>query len=316
MRRAPRILGWRSRQPVLIRWLEAAALFSVALAIRFSVGTLNGAVPFLSFYPAILLAAVLLGWQQATFVLVLSVSAGWYYFLPANQSWLAAGWGFVGVLNIAIIISLKALAKALDEANERQRLLFQELQHRVANTLQATIGTLDLVRYKMTRRPDEAVRLLDEAIHRMAASADIHRRLNDPALFSQGLGSMLRDVAAGVIDPYPVTLNINADELDLSLDQKSIIAMLVIEVANNAVKHVFQRNLGSRFEVTLRALPAHRAVLRVRDDGPGSTETAPSGPKLGMRILEGLSDQIRGTITINLSHGREVIVEFPNAPSS
>src|SRR5260370_31764905 len=141
MWRVARILRLRWRQPTLIRWLEAAALFGIALTIRFSLGPLHGAIPFLSFYPAILVAAVLLGWKEAIFVLVLSLSAGWYFFLPPGMLLLPAGRAFVGALSIAIVIALKALARQLAEANERQTLLFQELQPQVANTLQPTFGS-------------------------------------------------------------------------------------------------------------------------------------------------------------------------------
>ena len=37
MRRVVRVSAWQWRQPTLIRWLEAGALFGIALAIRFSV---------------------------------------------------------------------------------------------------------------------------------------------------------------------------------------------------------------------------------------------------------------------------------------
>jgi hypothetical protein len=57
--------GMAMAPPTLIRWLEASALFGVALAVRVSLGPLYGAIPFLSFYPAILLAAVRLGWKEA-----------------------------------------------------------------------------------------------------------------------------------------------------------------------------------------------------------------------------------------------------------
>jgi two-component sensor histidine kinase len=271
MRRIARILGRRWRQPILIRWLEAFGLFGVALAIRFSLGPALGAMPFLSFYPAILLAALLLGWKEAVFVLVLSIAAGLYFFLPTGSFLVPVGAAFVAVLNIAIIIALRALAQGLAEANERQGVLFQELQHRVANTLQATVGRLEIVKRRMLLTPDEAANMLDEAILRMSASADMHRRLNDPTLFSEGLESMLRDVLATVIDRSSVSLKLDVEELDLSLDQKSIIAMLVVEVANNAAKHVFQRDLGSRFEVTLKAQSNTRAMLKVTDDGPGAT---------------------------------------------
>jgi two-component sensor histidine kinase len=142
----------------------------------------------------------------------------------------------------------------------------------------------------------------------------MHRRLHDPAFFNNGLESMLREVVVTVIDQPSVTLNLKVEELDLSLDQKSIIAMLVMEVANNSAKHVFQQNLGSRFEVSLRALPAHRAMLSVWDDGPGATDAghvAPSNQKLGMQIIQGLADQIRGTLATELDQGRKVTVNFP-----
>ena len=314
MWRVARILRLRWRQPALIRWLEAAALFGVALTIRFSLGPLHGAIPFLSFYPAILVAAVLLGWKEAIFVLVLSLSAGWYFFLPPGMMLLPAGWAFVGALNIAIIIALKALAEQLAEANERQRLLFQELQHRVANTLQATVGKLERVRRTIGSRPAEAANMLEEAIGRMSASAEMHRHLHDPAVFNNGLESMLREVVVTVIDQASVTVNLEVEELDLSLDQKSVIAMLVMEAANNSAKHVFQRNLGSRFEVSLQALPGHRALLRVSDDGPrvtGAGDGRPPKKKLGMRILQGLADQIHGTLDTELDQSGNVMVDFP-----
>lgn len=314
MWRVARVLRRRWRQPALIRWLEAAALFGVALTIRFSLGPLHGAIPFLSFYPAILAAAVLLGWKEAIFVLVLSLSAGWYFFLPPGMMLLPAGWAFVGGLNIAIIIALKALAEQLAEANERQRLLFQELQHRVANTLQATVGKLERVRRTIGSRPAEAANMLEEAIGRMSASAEMHRHLHDPAVFNNGLESMLREVVAAVIDQASVTVNLKVEDLDLSLDQMSVIAMLVMEASNNSAKHVFQRNLGSRFEVALHAMPGHRAILRVSDDGPGAADAGdgqPSEQKLGMRILQGLADQIHGTLATELDQGGNLLVDFP-----
>jgi hypothetical protein len=131
MWRVARILGRRWRQPILIRWLEAFGLFGVALTIRFLLGPLLGTVPFLSFYPAILLAALLLGWKEAVFVLVLSLAAGLYFFLPTGTFIFPASAALVGV-------------------------------------------------------PAEAANMLDEAILRMSASADMHRRLNDPLYSARG----------------------------------------------------------------------------------------------------------------------------------
>jgi two-component sensor histidine kinase len=308
-----RILRWRWPQPAPIRWLAATTLFGIAFVIRWSLGPLFGAAPFVSFYPAILIAAVMFGWQEAVFVLVLSLSAGLRFFLPLDRSLLPVGWALVGGLNIAIIIGLKTLAERLAEANERQRVLFAELQHRVANTLQITAGTLERIKRTLGSDPAQYA-IVDEAIQRMLASATIHRRLHDPGLFSDGLEIMLRDVVTAAIEGPAVTLDLSVEELDLSLDQKSVIAMIVMEIATNSAKHVFQRNLGARFEVAVRALAGHRAVLSIRDDGPGIIDIddrAPSSPRLGMHILQGLADQLHGTLITEPDRGHTVTVNFP-----
>jgi two-component sensor histidine kinase len=195
---------------------------------------------------------------------VVSLSAGLCFFLPKDRSLLPIGWAWVGGINIAIIIALKALAEQLAEANERQKVLFTELQHRVANTLQITARTLERIKRTLGSDPAQCA-TIDEAIQRMLASATIHRRLHDPGLYSDGLESMLREVAKAAIDEAAVTLDLDVEELDLSLDQKSAIAMIVMEVATNSAKHVFRQNLGSRFEVVLRALEGHSATMSIRD---------------------------------------------------
>jgi len=305
--------------------VEAIVLFGIALAIRFPLGDVPGGGLYLTFYPALLIATVFLGWQEAAFVLVLSLAAGLYFFVPRSMTVFIAGAGVVGASNIAIIVALKALAQQLAEANERQRLLFQELQHRVANTLLSTVATLE--RIKRTSNPAESANLLNQAIERMFVSAEIHRRLHDPTLFDSGLEPILRQVVATVIDQETVLVNWKIEKIDLSLDRMSVLAMLVMEIANNSAKHVFQRDLGSHFEVVLVALPDRRAMLKVSDDGPGIEDDAEKHPVepgisplglqgLGAQILKGLADQINGTLAITHDRGTTVSVEFPTVSAS
>lgn len=314
MDRVAWILAWRSGQPAINRWLAAAALFVVALSARIALGRLHGANPVITFYPAILLAALLLGWKQALVLLLLAVTAGAYLFLQPGMYLQPIAWIIVGALNIFIIAILEGAAGELAAANERQRLMFQELQHRVANTLQAACGTLEIAQRRMNNSPADAARLLEEAAHRLAASADVHRRLNDPALFARGLGSILPDAVTSVIDRHRVTVAFDIDDLELSFDQMSNLTLLVIEIANNAQKHVFHHNLGSAFSVSLKASPNHRAMLIIRDDGPGllKSDDANGGDQgLGFRIIQGLTKQLPGTLSVTPGPGTEIVIEFP-----
>src|SRR5262245_17026775 len=156
----------------------------------------------------------------------------------------------------------------------------------------------------------------------MFASADIYRRLHDPTLFNNGLEPILREVVTTVIDRERVIVDWKIEKIDLSFDQMSVLAMLVMEIANNSAKHVFQRDLGSHFTVELLALPGRRVMLKVSDDGPGiedDEEKDPAEPRisplaahrLGKQILEGLAHQINGMLTIAHDHGTIVRVDFP-----
>jgi two-component sensor histidine kinase len=204
-------------------------------------------------------------------------------------------WSIGGTVTIYIIIGLQALARQLAEANERQRLLFQELQHRVANTLQSTVGALERIKRTMALNPAEASHLLDQAIERMFVSAEIHRRLHDATLFDKGLEPILREIVATVIDQEMVIVNWKIESIDLSLNQMSVLAMLVMEIVNNSAKHVFERDCGSHFGVELIALPARRVMLKISDDGPdveGAEDKHPAEQSLSPLAVQGPGTQI------------------------
>jgi two-component sensor histidine kinase len=310
------ILSWSSRLPAIVKWLAALSMFMVGLVARSMLGPLHGASPSLTFYPVILVAAVLLGWKEGLFLLALAVALAAYLYVPPGMYILPVGWMFIGTLTIGIITGLKSLAEQLAAANERQRILFQELQHRVANTLQSVVGVIEVARRRIGSAPEEAIRLLDETAGRLTASADVHRRLNDPHLFRRGLEAILRDAVATVVDRDDVWLSFNVAELDLTFDQMSAITMLVIEAANNSQEHVFQQGLGSHLTVVLEPLSEHRGLLMVRDDGPGSASVVDAGSteqRLGMHIVQGLVAQLHGTLRIESTSGTEIAVEFPLA---
>jgi two-component sensor histidine kinase len=314
MQKLPKILGWRSRQTPLLRWGGAIFLFLVALSARSALGSFHGGNSTLTIYPTILLASVLLGWKEALLLLGLLVAAGEYLCLSTSNHLLPIGWLFVGGLNIAVVAALSALAEELAAANRRQRVLFREAQHRVANSLQAVVGTLEVAGRRMMSSPAEAAKLMQEAAQRFATSADVHRRLHDLTLFQRSLRSFLQDAVSTVIDRYTVSSTFDVEELDLTFEQKGIIAMLVIEAANNSQKHVFQHRRGSSFSVSLKALPDRRAMLTIRDDGPGlaqSLYTTPKDQRLGFQLIRDLAIELGGTFAVTSRNGTGIIVEFP-----
>jgi two-component sensor histidine kinase len=307
-----RIMACRGKQPAIVRWLTVLALFSIALGARIVFGRMSGVNPSLTFYPILLVVTLFYSWLEASVVLGLSVIAGIYLFLPPEMLLLPLGWLFVGGLSIAIVGALKQLAQELALAKERQSVLFQELQHRVANTLQSVLGTLEIARKRIDTDPVQAKMMLQDAEARFCASAQVHRRLHDPSLFQQGLSVILRDAVTAVVDMQTTDVSVEVSPLHLSFDQMSIVTMIVIEAANNARKHVFECGSGRRLLVSLRAKSSNRVILSVRDDGPGwASGEIDNSDSLGMNIIRRLTDQIGGDLTVRPGSGTEVSVVFP-----
>jgi len=319
MRGLENVLVRRSAMPAPLRWGGATALLCLTLAVRYWLGPLQGSLPALSFYPALLITAVLFGWLEACFVLLAALILAAVFFTPRPPPLMMIGWLFVGGLNIALVTILLRVAERLALANERQRLLFLELQHRIANTLQFVAGTLELVKRNVAGNPDAAEEQLRDAIGRIGNTAEMHRRLHDPAVFDEGLKPLLSAVLPAIIGPLPVTLLVEIEPIELSLEQMSSLTLLVLEATSNAVKHVFLPGHGSRLEVSLRGLPRNRVVLSISDDGPGLAATgtgavsaaAATSNTLGMRIIRGLARQLGGTLRMTGRDGSVLTVEFP-----
>jgi two-component sensor histidine kinase len=312
--RVMRLMSWRSKQPAAIRLALVIVLFAFALLLQTVTGRLHVANSALAFYPVLLITTTLLAWKEAALVLALSGFVGVWLFPSPSMYLLSIAWVLAGGLSIAIIAVLQHLARELAAANERQTLLFKELQHRVANTLLFAVGTLELAQKRVTSSPENAAKLLGDAALRMSAAADVHRRLHDPSQIELGMDAILRDVVLTIVDRQEVRLRFDIEPITLSLDQMSTVTTMAMEVANNAQKHVFQAGFGSRLSVSLKTIARNRVRFAIKDDGTSlPAEDGSRSPEsgLGTRILEGLVKQIAGTLTIRSENGTEVVIDFP-----
>jgi two-component sensor histidine kinase len=65
-------------------------------------------------------------------------------------------------------------------------------------------------------------------------------------------------------------------------------------------------------------MPQDRAILCVKDDGPGwsSRNAAHDDRAPGLTILQDLAEKLRGTLTFNAESGTEVTAAFPTTAAS
>ncbi|MDO9714593.1 DUF4118 domain-containing protein, partial [Paracraurococcus lichenis] len=163
------------------------AVFSASFAARFALGDLLASTSSLTFLPAVVASTLLCGWRLGALVLALSALATWYFFLPPYLSFALHGaetvvslLGFlvIGGLEVLLVAALVEVIHRLEIARRTQEALFQELQHRLGNTMQFVASTLRLARRDVA--DPSAAEVLEQAAARIAVMARLHRRLQDP----------------------------------------------------------------------------------------------------------------------------------------
>lgn len=193
---------------------------------------------------------------------------------------------------------------ALRAANEKLALLFQEVNHRVKNSLQIVAGMIQLQMRGLAE--PEAQKVLSDALGRLQAVSRVHEQLykNDVlgAVNADGyLRQLCTDLVGSLVPDGSCTVEIDLDPIEIPLDRAVPLALIVSELMTNAVKYARRDGGGGAvcwLRVSLKRLPEGRMRLEVADNGPGLPPGfRPEGSQsLGMRVVGSLARQLDGTL--------------------
>jgi two-component sensor histidine kinase len=195
----------------------------------------------------------------------------------------------------------------LQVALEQNRVLFQEIHHRVKNNLQQVSAMV-----KLQQAPQA---MKDDLTRRIAAMSAVHQHIYESDQFGVlDAEAYLAKLLAGLRESAPpkVDLDWRLAPLQLSPDEALPLGLIVNEVILNAFKHGFPDGRAGRVTVTLeRPLKGNEAVLAITDNGVGMSETPSGGMGLGTRLIAGLTSQLQGKQTITRDNGVKFELRFP-----
>lgn len=208
------------------------------------------------------------------------------------------------LLSIADVTDARLIEKVKEDLVHEKAVLLQELQHRVANSLQIIASVL--MQSARMVQSDETRGYLRDAHNRIMSVASVQRQL---AVTRQGMvqlrpyfTELCASIGASMIrDRDKVTLDVEIDDSSVQAEASVSMGLIVTELVINALKHAFPNGRDGKILVRY-AVDGPDWTLTVSDDGAGmSADRKPARAGLGTSIVEALTAQLGGTLVVTSS---------------
>ena len=213
------------------------------------------------------------------------------------------------------ITDRRAIEGQVQELLREKDVLLEEMQHRVANSLQI-IASILLIKARSVQSEETRLQLQD-AHKRVLSVAAVQQHLHSTARgesveIAKYLSKLCETLAASMIgDSRPISVKVHADA-GTALSHKAVsIGPIVTELVMNALKHAFPGKKQDAAIVVSYKVAETDWKLTISDNGIGNSDLGrgQNKPGLGTSLVQALSKQLDARLDIESnSHGTAVSI--------
>jgi two-component sensor histidine kinase len=235
--------------------------------------------------------------------------------LNARQVFYQGGADTTILLGIEDVTEQRKLEREKDALLRQKDILLEELEHRIANSLQI-IASIILMKARTVE--SEEMRLhLEDAHKRVISVAAVQRLLHSSGAIGSVqiapyLSKLCTTLATSMIgDTRPISLNVVGEGGSATSRQAESLGLIVTELVMNALKHAFPDERTEGQITVLYDVAGTNWKLSVSDNGIGKPDGVFAQPKtgLGTGIIKALSDQLDAKVeTVAGSTGTTVSI--------
>jgi two-component sensor histidine kinase len=232
----------------------------------------------------------------------------------SQQKWnrfLIVGISLLGLLAIAVWWQAKARRsqnKILSQQVEENKLLLNEVHHRVKNNLQIISSFMLLQETKEDDNTNkELLKQLQSKIgalalvHQMLQNQQVHEKVKIKDYFEQ-LSTQI--IATHTNDPSSIHCEINMDDTVLPLDEVTSLAFITIELLLNTIKYVVPSQQRCTITITAQKDEKH-LLFTYADSGSGLPAhiNIEKPTSTGLRLVKRLAAQLGSTLETDKQNG-------------
>ncbi len=216
------------------------------------------------------------------------------------------------LVSVSDVTDARIAEKLKEEMLKEKAVLLQELQHRVANSLQIIASVLMQSARKV--QSEETRTHLHDAHRRVMSVAALQKQLAASVTGDVELRpyftALCESIGASMIhDHNQLSLDVGVDDSVTSADVSVSLGLIVTELVINALKHAFPDERKGKIKVDFHS-QGPNWTLSVTDDGvgmPPDRDDAKAG--LGTSIVHALTKQLHAVVRVkDANPGTSVIV--------
>jgi len=219
-------------------------------------------------------------------------------------------------MNIIDITEQKKNKSLLESSLAEKEILLKEIHHRVKNNLQI-ISSL-IVLQEQYIKDERILHIFKDFQSRIKVMALIHETLyNSENLNKIYLSKFIKNLVNNLFKVYSanskqIKLQLNIENIDLSLDKANACGLIINELVSNSLKHAFSKNDDGKIIVTLKKTINNRTLLEVYDNGIGFPKDVDyiNSDTLGLKLISTITKQMDGKISIEKKNGTHVRITW------
>ena len=286
----PNLEHWRIFPGSAAAYALATLCVAVATLLHWGIGFISeDSQRFTTYYPAVLIAALVGGARAGTYATILSGICAWAVFIPSHipTSALAVSllmYFFASLFIVWAANHYRELTKRLEDEEKFRKMTVEELAHRLRNKI-ATIQSIIGLQLR------DSPQMRDAIIGRLIALS----ATDDLIMQTQGQGARLPEILAAELGPYEASqIAVEGPAILLSPKLATTMALLVHELSTNSAKYgALSCATG---HLTIRwSLSGTRLNLEWRESN-GPIVATPLRRGFGTRLLSVALEPFGGTV--------------------
>jgi two-component sensor histidine kinase len=190
-------------------------------------------------------------------------------------------------------------AKEREAADKLQKLILEELHHRIKNTL-ATVGAIASQSLRNVAGAEHAQQAIEG---RLLALGRAHDLLLQARWTSADLGKIVRGATEAFDNPDMPKFTIAGPDVRMASGAVIAIAMTLNELCTNTTKFGALSVPTGRVDIAWTLDPATQHLRMTWTERDGPPVTAPDKRSFGTRLIETLGKQLKGDVRLSYEPG-------------